>query len=118
MIRRLATVLLSLAACVAAAETAVPGVRQAQTEAEARHTRAVRDCGGAADYATCVRDADEQLNDTLRGLAGERLRGATPPGTSPSAAPRVQGERLIRDLEQSAPRPLPPPPAGPDPPYR
>lgn len=117
MITRLATVLLSLAACVAGAETAIPGVRQAQTEAEARHTRAVRDCGGAADYATCVRDADEQLNDTLRGLAGEHLRGATPPGTSPSAAPRVQGERLIRDLEQSAPRPLPPP-AGPDPPYR
>lgn len=114
MIRRLAMVLLSLATCVAAAETAVPGIRQAETEAEVRHTRAVRDCGGAADYAACVRDADQQLNDTLRGLAGERLRGATPP----SAAPRVQGERLMRDLEQSAPRPLPPPPAGPGPPYR
>jgi hypothetical protein len=118
MITRWATLLLWLAVCTAAAETAAPGVRQAETEAEVRHTRAVRDCGGAADYAVCVRDADAQLNDTLRGLAGERLRGATPPGTPPSAAPRVQGERLMRDLEQSAPRPLPPPPAGPDPPYR
>ena len=118
MITRWATMLLWLAACTAAAETAVPGVRQAETEAEARHTRAVRDCGGAADYAACVRDADQQRDDTLRGLAGERLRGATPPGTPPSAAPRVQGERLMRDLEQSAPRPLPPPPAGPDAPYR
>jgi hypothetical protein len=106
-----------LAAC-AAADTAAPTIGQSQVEVEARHTRAVRECRAASDYATCVRDADQQRNDTLRGLAGERLRGATPPGPSPSAAPRVQGERLMRDLEQAAPRPLPRPPAGPDQPYR
>jgi hypothetical protein len=102
----------------ASADTVTPAIGQAQIEAEARHTRALRACGGAANYATCVRDADQQRDDALRGLAGERLRGATPPGTPPSAVPRVQGDRLMRDLEHSAPRPLPRPPTGPDSPYR
>lgn len=90
-----------------AAESA-PGIRQAESEARARHTRALRECAGAANYTGCVRDADAVLIDTLRGLSGERQRGAVPPGPAPQDAQRVQGQRLIRELEQSAPRPRTP----------
>lgn len=90
-----------------AADTA-PGIRQAESEARARHTRALRECSGAADYAACARDADAALTDTLRGLSGERQRGAVPPGPAPQDAQRVQGQRLMRELEQAAPRPRTP----------
>jgi len=74
-------------------------------EAEAGHARALRQCRAAADYASCVRDADAQLNDTRRNLTGQRQRAATPPGSAAQDAQRVRGERLIRELEQAAPRP-------------
>ena len=118
MARRLTMVLTCLVACAAAATAAAGGadtaasIQQAEREAQARHTRALRECAGAANYTACVRDADAQLNDTLRGLAGERQRDAVPPGSSAQDAQRVQGERLIRGLEQAAPRPLPPPSPG------
>ena len=80
-------------------------IRQAEIEANARHARAMRECGSAANYAGCVRDADAALHDALRGLAGERQRDATPPGSTAQDTQRVQGGRLIRELEQAAPRP-------------
>lgn len=80
-------------------------IRQAETEAEARHTRALRECAAAADYASCARDADATLHDTRRRLTGEQQRAAPTPGSAAQDAQRVQGERLIRDLEQAAPRP-------------
>ncbi len=92
--------------------TPAADIRQAETEARARHTRALQDCSRAAHYATCVRDADAKLNETLRGTAGERQRGATTPAPTAQDAQRVQRQRLFRELEQAAPKPLPPP--GPD----
>lgn len=82
-------------------------IRQAESEADARHNRALRQCAAAADYASCTRDADAELHTTQRRLTGDRQRAVTPPGGSAQDAPRVQGERLIRDLEQAAPRPPP-----------
>lgn len=88
-------------------------LRQAQTEARARHVRALQDCSRAAQYASCVRDADAVLDQTLRGTAGERQRRATTPAPTAQDAQRVQRQRLFRELEQAAPKPLPPPgPAG------
>jgi hypothetical protein len=85
------------------------GIRQIETEARARHTRALQDCSRGAQYATCVRDADAKLDQTLRGTAGERQRGATTPAPTAQDAQRVQRQRLFRELEQAAPKPLPPP---------
>lgn len=45
-------------------------IRQTETEAEARHTRALRECAAAADYASCARDADATLHNTRRRLTG------------------------------------------------
>lgn len=112
--RRLAAligVMASAGAAAGASDTAA-SIQQAEREAQARHARALRDCAGAANYAACVRDADAQLNDTSRGLAGERQRDAVPPGTGAQDAQRVQGQRLIRGLEQAAPKPLPSPSPG------
>lgn len=88
-------------------------IRQAEAEAEARHTRALRECAAAADYASCTRDADAELHTMKRRLAGDRQRATTAPGAAPQDASCVQGERLIRDLEQAAPRPPPGRPADP-----
>ncbi|MFZ5491513.1 MAG: hypothetical protein ACOY6E_03285 [Pseudomonadota bacterium] len=111
-------VLLWLAACGAvqatdagpanSADDTTADVRRAQTEAESRHTRALRDCAGRANYAGCVRDADAVRTETLRELTGERQRRAVPPGVTSADGQRVQGQRLIRELEQSAPRPARP----------
>ena len=98
---------------LAGASDETRAIRQAESEAEARHTRAMRDCAAAADYASCARDADTELHATRRLLTGDRQRAVTAPGATPQDAPRVQGERLIRDLEQAAPRPLPGRPADP-----
>lgn len=110
--------LLWLAACGAvratnagpAGGTADPAadILRAQTEAESRHTRAVRDCAGRTNYAGCVRHADAVRAETLRELTGERQRRAMPPGMATPDRQRLQGQRLIRELEQAAPRPARP----------
>jgi len=88
------------------------GIRQIEAEARARHTRALQDCSRAAQYATCVRDADAKLDETLRGTAGERQRGAATPAPTAQDAQRVQRQRLFRELERAAPKPLPSPGPG------
>jgi len=114
---------LLLAACAPSGAWAAPptvqspakpaaDILQAETEARARHTRALQDCAHAAQYASCVRDADAKLYETLRDTAGVRQRGATTPAPTAQDAQRVQRQRLFRELEQAAPKPLPPP--GPD----
>lgn len=85
-------------------------IQQAEIEARARHTRALQDCARIQQQATCVRDADAKLHETLRDTAGERRRGATTPAPTAQDAQRVQRQRLFRELEQAAPRPLPRPP--------
>jgi hypothetical protein len=84
-------------------------IQQAETEARARHTRALQDCMRTQQQATCVRDADAKLHETLRDTAGERQRGATPPAPTAQDAQRVQHQRLFRELERAAPKPLPSP---------
>lgn len=91
-------------------------IQQAEMEARARHTRALQECARTQQQATCVRDADAKLHETLRDTAGERQRGATTPAPTAQDAQRVQRQRLFRELEQAAPKPLPSP--GPDQPGR
>jgi hypothetical protein len=55
-----------------------------------------------------VLDADAARTGTLRELTCERQRIAVPPGVTTKDGQRVQGQRLIRELEQSAPRPARP----------
>jgi hypothetical protein len=74
----------------------------------------LQECSHARQYATCVRDADAVLDETLRSTAGERQRGTTTPAPTAQDAQRVQRQRLFRELEQAAPKPLPS--RGPDPP--
>lgn len=84
-------------------------IQQAEMEARARHTRALQDCARTQQQATCVRDADAKLYETLRDTAGERQRGATTPAPTAQDAQRAQHQRLFRELERAAPRPLPSP---------
>jgi hypothetical protein len=123
LLRALMLISLSISAGAADPADSVPAAQvtnqaddltQAERDAAARHTRALRACSTSANYAACVRDADAALHDTRRGLTGERQRGATPPGGTAQDVPRVQGGRLIRELEQAAPRPPLAPPANPD----
>lgn len=90
------------------ADDTTADVRRAQIEAESRHSRALRDCVGSSNYAGCVRDADAARTETLRELTGERQRRAVPPGVTTQDGQRVQGQRLIRELGQAAPRPARP----------
>jgi hypothetical protein len=78
----------------------------ARRAAHDRHRTAVAACHQAADPAACRREADADLTVDLRQVQQLPAAGAT-------QRHRQQQQRLLRELEQAAPRPQPPP--GPTP---
>lgn len=78
----------------------------ARRAAHDRHRQAVAACRQAADPAACRREADANLAVDLRQL--QQL-----PAADATQRHRQQQQRLLRELEQAAPRPQPPP--GPTP---
>ena len=78
----------------------------AHRTAHDHHRQAVAACRLAADPAACRREADAELAVDLRQVQPLPAAGAT-------QRHRQRQQRLLRELEQAAPRPQPPP--GPTP---
>lgn len=101
----LAALLLVLPAAGQGAEANDDGAAAARA-AQDRHRQAVAACHQAADPAACRRKADADLTVDLRRVPRSPPADATQPQ-------RQQQQRLLRELEQAAPRPQPP--SGPTP---
>lgn len=93
------TLVLSVAGQSAGADDDLTGARRAAHE---RHRQTVAACHQAADPAACRRKADADLVIDLR-------RVQSLPAADATQRHRQQQQRLLRELEQAAPRPQPPP---------
>lgn len=96
----------------AAAADAAAALREAREGAQLRHFQALNACAAAPNPAACRRDETANYQHIRRALAADEQRLATPPPPAAQDAQRIEGQRLIRELERATPTPRPPPPGS------
>lgn len=94
----------------AAHTDAAAAVQRARRDAESRHLQALNACAAAPSPAACRQNETANYQHIRRALAGDEQRIDTPPPASAQDAQRIEGQRLIRELERATPAPRPPPP--------
>lgn len=96
----------------AAAAKAAAALHEAREGAQSRHLQVLNACAAAPNPAACRRDETANYQHIRRALAADEQRLATPPPPAAQDAQRIEGQRLIRELERATPMPRPPPPGS------